>query len=475
VCTADRPPELLDTGAGQTVDQRGIYGAALRWSSDLGPPTDLPGAGVAWRSVGARAVSEAVGPPAGPVHLNLAFREPLVPTGEPVLDAPGRADGRPWTVATPPRRIPDGETVARVADAVRSSPRGALVAGWGADVMPQTAARFADAAGWPVLADPVSGLRWGPTVVSTYDALLRDRTLADSLRPDLVLRVGATTTAKVLTRWLGPEIAQIVVDPDRARLDPERAASEVLAVDAEELLVAVTHELGAPRDATSDWLTTWLSVEERARRSLDATLDGWRELSEPRLARDVHDAVPDGGTLVVASSMPVRDVESFATARRGLRVLANRGVNGIDGFTSTVVGIASTSDAPVVGLMGDLCFVHDANGLLGVTERGVDAVLVVVDNRGGGIFHFLPQADDPTHFEELFATPQSVDLASLAGVHGIPVEEVTEPGRVAGAVTDAVAAGGVRVVLARTDRARNVEHHREAWAGVAQTCGFSER
>jgi 2-succinyl-5-enolpyruvyl-6-hydroxy-3-cyclohexene-1-carboxylate synthase len=475
VCTADRPPELLDTGAGQTIDQRGIYGGAVRWSTALGPPTDVVGAGAGWRSVGARSVSEAVGPPAGPVHLNLAFREPLVPTGAPLVEAPGRSDGRPWTAVTPPRRTPDDETVARLAEAVQSSPRGLLVAGWGAELTPRTAARFADAAGWPILADPVSGLRWGPTVVSTYDALLRSRSVSDSLRPELVLRVGATTTGKVLTHWLGAEVPQIVVDADRSRLDPERAASEMVETDAEVLLTALAHALGAPRDATSDWLTTWLSAEDAARRALDATLDGWPELSEPRIARDVYRAVPEGGTLVVASSMPVRDVESFAAPRRGLRVLANRGVNGIDGFTSTVLGVATASDGPVVALAGDLCFLHDSNGLLGAADRSVDAVLVVVDNRGGGIFHFLPQADDPTHFEEVFATPPSVDLAALAGVHGLPVEEVTDPARVAGAITDAVDAGGVRVVLARTDRARNVDHHREAWAAVGQASGFSAR
>jgi 2-succinyl-5-enolpyruvyl-6-hydroxy-3-cyclohexene-1-carboxylate synthase len=472
VCTADRPPELHDTGAGQTVDQHGIFGGAVRWASDLGPPADVPGAGAAWRSVAARAVSEAIGPPAGPVHLNLALREPLVPSGAPLVDAPGRTDGRPWTVVTPAEGVPDGPTVARVAAAVEDAPRGLLVAGWGSRAGADAVAQFAAAAGWPVLADPVSGLRAGPHAVSTYDALLRDAGFADAHRPELVVRIGAPTTGKVLTRWLGPEVPQLAIDPDRARLDPERAAAELLAVDDDVLLGGVAKALGAPR--TSDWQAAWQSAERAARDALDTTLDAWPELSEPRVARDVVAAVPDGGTLVVASSMPVRDVESFAAPRDGLRVVANRGVNGIDGFTSTVLGVATVAAGPVVALAGDLCFLHDSNGLLGAVDRGVDAVLVVVDNHGGGIFHFLPQADDPLHFEEIFATPTTVDIGALARVHGIPVAEVTEPAAVAAAVTDAVAAGGVRVVLARTDRARNVEHHREAWAAVAN-CGFSAR
>ena len=165
--------------------------------------------------------------------------------------------------------------------------------------------------------------------------------------------------------------------------------------------------------------------------------------------------------------MPVRDAESFAAPRDGIDVLANRGVNGIDGFVSTVLGIAAGSDGPTVGLVGDLCFLHDSNGLLGVRDRGVDATFVVVDNGGGGIFSFLPQADLPEHFERLFGTPHGIDLAALASLHGIPVIEATDAAGVPQAVADSVAAGGVRVVLVRTDRATNVTRHREVWAAVA--------
>jgi 2-succinyl-5-enolpyruvyl-6-hydroxy-3-cyclohexene-1-carboxylate synthase len=466
VCTADRPPELRDTGAGQTVDQHLLFGNALRWQADPGPPEDRADAGIHWRSVAARAVAAAVGPPAGPVHLNLPFREPLVPTGAELVPAPGRADGRPWVSVAPPQRRPDDATVARLAAAVRATPRGVLVAGWGAAVSPSTVSQFSAAAGWPVLADPLSGLRAGAHAVSTYDALLRIEDVAVSCRPDMAVRVGAPLTSKVTTRWLDVDVAQWLVDPDGAWLDPQRDAGEVVACDAELLLGAVTDVLGSA-PTSSAWLEGWLDVEARARAALDELLDAWPDPFEGRVARDLVAGLPDDATLFVASSMPVRDVESFAAPRDGLRFLANRGVNGIDGFTSTVLGGAAVATGPVVALLGDLCFLHDGNGLLGATSRDIDATLVVIDNDGGGIFSFLPQADDAEHFEALFGTPHGLDLAALAAAHGVPCVEVEKAAALMPAVEDSMGAGGVRMVLVRTDRADNVARHRDAWAAVA--------
>jgi 2-succinyl-5-enolpyruvyl-6-hydroxy-3-cyclohexene-1-carboxylate synthase len=470
VCTADRPPELRDVGAGQTIDQTKLYGDAVRWFFDPGVPEDRPGVGSVWRSVAARAVAESLGPPGGPVHLNLPFREPLTPTGARLVDAPGRPDGRPWTEVTAARRLPDDATVERVADAVRAAPRGLLVAGWGTGVTPETAARFAGAAGWPLLADPISGIRSGDHAVSTYDALLRAPVFAERHRPDLVVRVGAPPTSKVTNATvLAPDVPQVLVDPDRAWLDPGRAAAEVLAVDDDALLSAVADRLC--RSTPSEWLDTWLAAERAARRVLDEMLDEWEEPFEGRVARDVVDALPSGATLAVASSMPVRDVESFARARDGLRFLANRGVNGIDGFVSTVLGAAAVTDGPVVALLGDLCLLHDSNGLLGAADRGIDATFVVLDNDGGGIFSFLPQAELPEHFEELFGTPHGIDLTELAAVYGLTAERVEKASEVVPAVEAAMTAGGVRLVIVRTDRADNVDRHREAWQAVVPSFG----
>ena len=285
VCTADRPPELRETGAGQAIDQTRLYGEAVRWCCDPGVPTDEPGAAATWRALACRAFAETLGPPAGPVHLNLPFREPLLPTGDPLVDAPGRVDGQPWTRSTPATRVPQPADVARLTALVRSHPRGILVAGWGAGVSPATGERFAAAAGWPVFADPISQLRAGGLAVSAYEALLRAPGFADAHRPDLVVRVGAALTSKIASAWLDPSIGQVLVDPDAGWLDPHHAAAERVAADAEALLAAVADELGAPTAGSGEWLDEWLRAESRARAAIDGVLDGSREPSEGKVAR----------------------------------------------------------------------------------------------------------------------------------------------------------------------------------------------
>jgi 2-succinyl-5-enolpyruvyl-6-hydroxy-3-cyclohexene-1-carboxylate synthase len=457
VATADRPPELRGVGAGQTIDQVHLYGGAVRGFVDAEVPVDRPGAGAAWRELAARAVIESSGPLPGPVHVNLPFREPLLPTGAPLVDAPGRPGGGPWLEPVGSTRTLTSEEVDALAARIGAVANGVVTAGWDAKVSPDVVGAFAAATGWPVLADPVSNLRTGGNVVSTYDLLLRDPAVASDLRPDLVVRIGAPLTGKVTTQWLA-ELPALLVDPDRRWVDPARTAHEVVAADTDALLVALTERLTG-RAGTSG--ARWSRLEAETRRRVDAALDRSDAPFEGRIARDVMAALPNGSALVVASSMPVRDLESFTAPRSGVRVHANRGVNGIDGFVSTVLGIAAGHDGPTVALTGDLCFLHDTNGLLGVADRGLDAVFVVIDNRGGGIFSFLPQAQLPQHFETLFGTPQPVDLAALAAVHGVPTVEVTRADALAPAVGDAIAGGGVRMVLVRTDRADNVARHRE--------------
>jgi 2-succinyl-5-enolpyruvyl-6-hydroxy-3-cyclohexene-1-carboxylate synthase len=463
VCTADRPPELRETGAPQTIDQSHLYGDAVRWFCDPGPPVDEPGAGSFWRSIASRAFAETLGPPSGPVHMNLPLREPLVPTGAPLVDAPGRASGRPWTVSTRATRPASATDVARVADLVRANARGLLVAGWGAAVAPLTASRFATAAGWPVLADPISQLRTGPHAISTYEALLRAPGFADAHTPELVIRIGGALTSKVATAWLDPNVSQLVVDPDRVWLDPARAAGERLEVDAEDLFGALADALGGPAPASS-WLTDWRQAESTARAAIDAVLDAPGEPFEGRIARDLAAALPDGATLVVASSLPVRALEWCMAPRDGVRILANRGANGIDGFVSTVVGIAhANAPAPTVGLCGDLCFLHDTNGLLGATAP---AKLMVLDNDGGGIFSYLPAAELP-EFEQLFGTPHGLDLVEVARAHGVAAERIDDAGKLAAAL----ASDDLRVLVVPIDRSTSVERHRALWDAVAHALG----
>lgn len=479
VATADRPPELRDTGAGQTVDQFHIYGGFTRWFCEVGAPDGRPGAGREWRSIAARSIAETRGAGGkrgpGPVQLNFAFREPLIPSGAGVVLEPGRPDGLPWTSVEVPLTQPNATVVDRLAGAIARTPKGLLVAGWesGAGIDGETVDRFARAAGWPVVADAISCARTGSHSISTYEALLRAPGFAESHRPDLVLRVGAMPTSKAVAAWLDGEVRQIVVDPYGARSDPGRSASEMVSADPNALLESLSDRLErSGRSSRSEWLEGWSRSEVKAREAIDTLLDSRDELFEGRVARDVAACLPDGSTFFVASSMPVRDLEAFAGSRHGLRVLANRGASGIDGFTSTVLGAAAGVGAhrdpgPVVALMGDLAYLHDTNGLLGAASRGIDVVLVVVDNDGGGIFSFLPQADLPTNFELLFGTPHGLDLVAVARAHGVEAIRLAAANEVVVAVEKAVSSGGVRVIVVPTIRSENVSKHREVWEAVA--------
>jgi 2-succinyl-5-enolpyruvyl-6-hydroxy-3-cyclohexene-1-carboxylate synthase len=428
VCTADRPPVLQSVGAPQTIDQTHLYGRSVRWFAEPGV-ADEATIGT-WRSLAARAHIESCGRPPGPVHLNLAFRDPLVAV--PGALPAGRPDGAPWHVA--PARAAG---VAGTLDARR----GIVVAGGGAPPLSDCP--------WPVLADPTSGLRT-PGSIGAFDAILRTGVMPT---PDLVLRVGDAPASKVLAQWLaGVDVPQVAVGS--ALVDPDRTAWEV------------RDDVPAIAGGDDAWLAAWRDAEAAAQRAIDAVLDRQTALTEPFVARTV---AAHASTLVVSSSMPVRDLEWFAAPRDGLRVLANRGANGIDGVVSTAVGVAIATAEPVTVLVGDVALLHDTNALLGLASRELDITIVVVDNRGGGIFSFLPQATElaPQVFERLFGTPHDVDIAGLAAVHGIPTLRVHEPEGLGSALQIASAASGAHVVLVPTDRQANVAVHDELNAAVA--------
>lgn len=461
VCTADRPPELRDTGATQTIDQNRLYGSAVRWYNDPGPPSDVADAGRFWRSTACRAWAEATGAHPGPVHLNLPFREPLAPTGAPLVDAPGRADGRPWTEVAPPEPGADPAVVARLVEALDGRERGVLVAGQSPGADAATLVAVAESLGWPVLADAVSGVRV-PGTVSTYDALVRHDEWAANHRPDVVVRLGRPLTSKVTERWLAEAPHHVVVAARPSWLDPHRVASSYISGDPGRLLTAASPEL---RSHPGEWLESWVRSEAISRWALDDYCDGLDEPFEGRVARDVVAAAPDDASMLLGSSMPVRDVESFAAPRAAMDIRSNRGANGIDGMVSTALGMAAGISRPVVALLGDLGFLHDINGLVGAADRGLDVTYVVVDNDGGGIFSFLPQADH-RDFELLFGTPHGLDIPKVAEAYGIAVT-LPSPLEVGMAVSGAVTDGGIHLIHVRTDRQRNVDLHKGAWDSVA--------
>jgi 2-succinyl-5-enolpyruvyl-6-hydroxy-3-cyclohexene-1-carboxylate synthase len=463
VLSADRPPELRDTGANQTIDQLGLFGRYVRAFTELGVPEDRPGAVTYWRSVAARSVARAVGAaegPSGPVHVNVPMREPLVPgPGSFAQPLDGRDEAAPWTAVRPTRRSPD---VADVDALRRVAPRrGVLVLGDGADAESWSA--FAAAAGWPVLAEPLSGGR-RPGTISTYDLLLRDGSFAAGHRPEVAVVAGRVALSKTLRAWLDDGVEQLLHTATGRWLDPSRTTAQVVAADAGLLVEAA---LGAGVDAAPDaWAHAWRRAEAVARAAVDDALDGDDRPSEPRTARDLADALPDGGALVVASSMPVRDLDLVMRPRGPLAVLGNRGASGIDGFVSTAMGVASVHDAPVAALAGDLSLLHDQNGFL-LAQRP-DLPIVVVNNDGGGIFSFLPQAAYPDSFERVFGTPHGIDLARLAATYGLAHTLVERASDLSGAVTEAASAGGTALVEVRTDRDANVVLHRHLFATVAR-------
>jgi 2-succinyl-5-enolpyruvyl-6-hydroxy-3-cyclohexene-1-carboxylate synthase len=462
VCTADRPPELREVAAPQTIDQTRLFGGTVRAYVDPGTPD----AALAprWRSLVSRAIADAVGPWPGPVHLNLPFRDPLV--GVPDELPPGRAGGAPW------HRTLAGAGLLGPADvdalvSVLDQPRGVIVAGGGAGD-PEAVHALAAAAGWPVLADPRSGCRLPrPTTVAAFDDLLRHPGFAADHTPTVVLRLGRPPASKVLTQWLEASGAeQVQVTSSAAWVDPEGTATVRVVAQPADVCRVLSGRLRA--GARTPWSARWRRAEDQAQTAIDKALASVDRPTEPALARTLVAALPDGATLVSSSSMPVRDVEWYAAPRDGICHLANRGANGIDGVVSTAVGVALGSGAPTFLLIGDIALLHDSNGLLALARRAADLTIVVADNDGGGIFSFLPQATEveADRFEQLFGTPHGVDPVGLATAHGLPAAELADLAELPDAL-----GRGPRLVRVRTDRADNVAVHRAIHDAVAGALG----
>ena len=450
--TADRPPELRGVGANQTVDQVGLYGSAVRWFVDVGVPEARAESVRYWRSLVSRAVATATGGsggPAGPVHLNIPLREPLTPVDDGVgfpwsLD--GRAGGAPWTaVARADEELPD-----QLRERIATSERGVLVAGDGlttADV--ESVVRFAAESGWPLIAEPHSNARRGGAL-RAVDALLSHKGFVAGHRPDLVVVAGRAGLTRPMLGWLADQ-DHVVLDRDGTWADPTRSATAVHRAAPAALA-------GSPAKGAAGWADDWQRAATAAGQAIDDILDGAQMLTEPRVARDVARLAPADGALVVASSMPIRDLDLTMHPRDDLHVVANRGVSGIDGFVSTAVGVALVHDRPTVALAGDLSLLHDVNGLL--ADPRPDLTLVVVNNDGGGIFSLLPQAtgDDDATFERLFGTPHGVHLAQLSTAYGVGHRHVRTADDLATEL--GTRASGIRILEVRTDRTENAELHR---------------
>ncbi|MBV8217017.1 MAG: 2-succinyl-5-enolpyruvyl-6-hydroxy-3-cyclohexene-1-carboxylic-acid synthase [Solirubrobacterales bacterium] len=454
VLTADRPPELRDVGAGQTIDQLKLYGDAVKWFFEVGVDEAKPAALRFMRTLACRAYWTAANGPPGPVHLNFPLREPLVLSEPLPEDRSARDGGRPYVMFEAP--APTGPSGAGPGN----HPSGRIVIVAGQDRRAdggRRIARLAAEVGIPLLADPLSGARSGPTAIVHYDVLLRDPEFAGRHRPEFVLRAGDLPTSKPLRAWLaGLNAAQIAFDPDGVWHDPDAAVG--LRIRAS---LAANPPLidGAPVAADRDWLASWRAADDAVAVAIDRTLGD--ELSEPRVARALGGWLPPEATLFVASSMPIRDVEEFFPARDGgPRVLSNRGANGIDGTVSSAFGAAAASSGPVVLLIGDVALAHDIGGLLAASRLGLPLTIVLLNNDGGGIFHFLPVAGETDAFEEHVATPHGLDFSQAAALYGC---DYRRPGTLAvlrDAVESSMSRGGTTIIEVRTDREDNLALHR---------------
>ena len=436
--TADRPPQMVGTGANQTVVQPGIFGSAVRLALTGAVAGDPERDNGPWRSAVTRAVAAALGPPPGPVHLDVPFAEPLVPDGTGVAPA-GRPGGAAWTAVAAPRLQAPPLSLDPAAPTL-------VVAGAGA---PHEVRDW----GLPVVAEPASGvwdagLRAGPWLLGA----LLDGTAPDDLLPAQVVVAGRPTLHRPVQRLLADPRVAVSALADPAGRPWTDVAGTVRAVGS------------APRwSPPGEWVARWHDADAAAAKALDAALDAAPSADGAapggvRLARALVDALPAGALLVVGSSNPIRDVSLGAVPREDVVVLANRGVAGIDGTVSTAVGAALAHEGPAYALLGDLTLLHDTTGLvIGPDEPRPDLTIVVLNDGGGGIFGLLEQGA-PEHaasFERVFGTPHTVDLAALAAATGVAHRCVDDPADLAEALAPPSGNGapGLRMVEVRADRA----------------------
>ena len=481
VITADRPPELVGWGANQTIEQSGIYGAHVKWSVDMPVPDagmDLVGYASA---VGRRAYATAVGYPSGPVHLNVPFREPLAPVvveGEEVelSGGDGILDGVVSATA------PDGWEAGRELMArVRGIERGIIVCG------PQDKPGLAEAVagvgrslGYPILADPLSQVRFGKHdrthVVDFYDLMLRDQGLWERLEPEVVIRFGAWPTSKSLGMFLGgTRGARHVLVTDNGWADPSHLATNVVQADPLSFCKGMVSR-GEEPNREAGWLERWVGFSRVVRKGVGEYMSGMEELFEGKVFCELRDQLPEDAILFAGNSMPVRDMDTFmATSGKTIRVMGNRGASGIDGVVSTALGSGAGTGAPVVAVVGDLSFFHDLTGLLMARHPEINATIVVLNNDGGGIFSFLPQAKYGDHFEEVYGTPHGLTFESVAELYGLGYTRIEGWEEFGEAVGRGVGTRGTSIIEAPGSRERNVVLHREAASAAMQSLWSGDR
>ncbi len=475
--TADRPPELRQTGANQTIDQPDIFGDFVRWRFDLPAPSLEIDPAMVLTTID-QAAYRASRSPQGPVHLNLMFREPFLPDPE-AEQEPLRAPaswlkkGGPYTRYAATKPAVDDVEIENLRDVLHPAKRGLVVAGRLASrEQGEAVLRLAESFGWPLLPDVSSQVRLGAdseSLVAHYDALLASETFAGAHAPEAVLHVGGRSLSKRLEQFLSRSRPDpyVVVRENPFRLDPHHRVTHSVEADVVGFCAAhsrVTDHHPTPEN--NSWLASWREASDEAARRLDGLLSGATEPSEPLVARLVSRNIPADHGLVVASSMPIRDVDTYATTDGApVPVAANRGASGIDGTVATAAGFARGLGRPVTLLIGDLALLHDLNSL--AMLRDLRVVVVVLNNDGGGIFSFLPVAGHEEFFEPYFGTPQGVDFEQAAKMFGLAYELPDTTNEFLEAYRLACARDGSTLIEVKTDREENVALHRDLLTGIS--------
>lgn len=458
VCTADRPPELHAVRDWQSMDQTHLYGNAVRWFFDMGVADE--GLAPYWRSIVSRAYFEAMGSSgsAGPVHLNVPIREPF--SLEAVEAVSGRDGDAPWhrsdTAIT-------GANYDAVAELVQKSQgkRGIFVLGDGlvdADAVRDASEKL----GWPVIAQPRSSAHGKvSTVIAAADALLRNERFSAEHRPDIVVHVGAPLLSRVfMAFWKSTPAEYWTVESTATWQGETQQSSRVVITDPSVFFRELAK--AAPRNENRSWLQSWMDAERIAQDAMSNVFDAETQLCESGIARTLYASLPVSANLICSTSMPVRDIAWWSKPRPGVQVFANRGVSGLDGVTSTALGIAAAASAEErnVLLIGDLGVLHDLNALWATRGSSVDIQLtiVLVDNNGGGIFRIFPLVDELGEeiFERVVTTPQHVDIQRVANALDVDVVEVDDFALLQTALGKSIEAGGVRMIYCRTDVSHNM-------------------
>jgi 2-succinyl-5-enolpyruvyl-6-hydroxy-3-cyclohexene-1-carboxylate synthase len=475
--TADRPPEARDFGGAQTIDQVHLFGSHVKWFQDVPVASESESLVRYSRLVGARASHAANSTPQGPVQVNFSFREPLISESTSVKGWEGRSGETVKVVGT--KSFADVGEITLLAAELSTLARGLIVAGPG-DYSPglrDGLSKLSELMGWPILADVLSNLRQEGAVrsglVRCYEPLLRDKSFT-STRPDCVLRVGGVPTSKELNSFC-QGVRTVLLDDGFGWRDPDFGASTLVFGDLEHTVSSLNKALAGVQPSDATWLGTWIQAAEDAEVKMVSVMDKVVEPFEGKLfhllSRTINPSSPL--TVVVGSSMPVRDLDYFfLRCGKNVRLIANRGANGIDGVVSTAMGISAV-EGNVLLVLGDISFYHDMNGLLASKLYTLNATIIVVNNRGGGIFSFLPQHSLPKDiFEQLFGEAHDLDFSGVKLLYGGEFNRVSDWGSFGGVLASSISGSGLRVIeLMAPDRERNLELHKEIFQTLSSRAG----